>query len=58
MCPAEEVAALLAVHDLFPRIWTPEERDTIRGIAHFCTEAILLRAALRTLGLVSRRKPN
>jgi GAF domain-containing protein len=55
MCPAEEVVALIAVHDRIPRIWTRDEHDAILGIAHFCTEIILLRAALRTLGMVSRK---
>jgi GAF domain-containing protein len=55
MCPAEEVIALIAVHDRIPRIWTRDEHDAILGIAHFCTEIILLRAALRTLGMMSRK---
>ena len=54
MCPASEVAAIIAVHDHVPRIWTTEEKQVILGLAHFCTELILLRAALRTLGIVSR----
>lgn len=52
--PAEEVVALLAVHDTLPRIWNVEERDALAGVAHFCTKVILLRAALRTLHLLSR----
>ena len=54
MCPAGDVAAMIAVHDRVPRIWTAEEKQMILGFAHFCTELILLRAALRTLGMVSR----
>lgn len=54
LCPAREVVALLAVHDRVPRIWTQEDRETIRGLAKVCTGTILLRAALRTIGLVSR----
>jgi len=55
MCPAEDVVALVSVHDRVPRLWTAEEKESLLGIAHFCTESILLRAALRTLGMVSRR---
>ena len=55
LCPAREVIGLLAVHDQVPRIWTTEERESIAGLARFCTEVILLRASLRTLGMVSRR---
>jgi GAF domain-containing protein len=55
LCPAREVVALVAVHDRVPRLWSPEEKDAVLGIAHFCTQVILLRAALRTLGMVSRR---
>jgi GAF domain-containing protein len=55
LCPAQEVVALIAVHDQLPRLWTPEDRQTILGFAHFCTQIILLRASLRTLGIVSRR---
>jgi GAF domain-containing protein len=54
MCPASQVAAIIAVHDHVPRIWSTEEKQVILGFAHFCTELILLRAALRTLGMVSR----
>jgi GAF domain-containing protein len=54
LCPAGEVVALLAVHDTKPRIWSAEERNVLAQIAHFCTQAILLRAALKTLGLISR----
>lgn len=54
MCPAGLVAALIGVHDRVPRIWTDEEKQAILGFAHFCTELILLRAALRTLGILSR----
>jgi GAF domain-containing protein len=54
LCPAEEVVALLAVNDRVPRIWTAEEQEALSGLAHFCTQSILLRAALRTIGLVSR----
>ena len=55
LCPAQDVVALLAVHDRVPRLWSAEERQTILGFAHFCTQIILLRASLRTLGIVSRR---
>jgi GAF domain-containing protein len=55
LCPARQVVALIAVHDLLPRLWSAEEKDAILGIAHFCTQVILLRAALRTLGMVSRK---
>ncbi len=55
LCPAREVVALVAVHDRVPRLWSAEEKDAILGIAHFCTQIILLRAALRTLGMVSRK---
>lgn len=55
LCPAGEVIGLLAVHDRVSRIWTTEERESIAGLAGFCTQAILLRASLRTLGMVSRR---
>jgi GAF domain-containing protein len=55
LCPAQDIVALLAVHDRVPRLWTPEDREAILGFAHFCTQSILLRASLRTLGLVSRR---
>jgi GAF domain-containing protein len=54
MCPAGLVTALIGVHDRVPRIWTPEEKQAILGFAHLCTELILLRAALRTLGILSR----
>jgi GAF domain-containing protein len=55
LCPAREVIGLLAVHDLVPRIWTTEERESIAGLARLCTQVILLRASLRTLGMVSRK---
>lgn len=55
LCPAQDVVALIAVHDRVPRLWTAEDRQTILGFAHFCTQVILLRASLRTLGIVSRR---
>jgi GAF domain-containing protein len=55
MCPAEEVVALIAVHDRVPRLWSAEEKESILGIAHFCTQVILLRATLRTLVMVSRK---
>jgi GAF domain-containing protein len=54
MCPAGDVVALIGVHDILPRIWTAEEKEAILGFAHFCTEIILLRAALRTIGILSR----
>jgi GAF domain-containing protein len=54
MCPAGDVTALIGVHDIVPRIWTAEEKQAIHGFAHFCTELILLRAALRTLGILAR----
>jgi GAF domain-containing protein len=59
LCPAQDIVALIAVHDRIPRLWTAEDRQTILGFAHFCTQVILLRASLRTLGMVSRRvKPS
>ena len=56
MCPANEPIGLLAVHDRVARIWTAEERDTLRAAAHFGTQTILLRATLRTLGMLSVRE--
>jgi GAF domain-containing protein len=55
LCPAQDVVAMIGVHDRVPRIWTAEDKQTILGFAHFCTQVILLRASLRTLGIVSRR---
>jgi GAF domain-containing protein len=55
LCPAQDIVALIGVHDRVPRLWTAEDRQTILGFAHFCTQVILLRASLRTLGIVSRR---
>lgn len=52
--PADEVVALLCVHDTLPRIWNAEESDALAQAAHFCTQVILLRAALKTLSLISR----
>ena len=54
LCPAHEVVALLAVHDRVPRLWTDAEQEAVSGLAHFCTQMILLRAALRTIGILSR----
>ena len=53
LCPADHIVALLTVHDTMPRIWSGEERSAIAHAAHFCTQVILLRAALRTLRLIS-----
>lgn len=55
LCPAQDVIGLLAVHDRVPRLWTANERAAISGLAHLCTRIILLRAALTTLGIVSRK---
>jgi GAF domain-containing protein len=54
LCPADEVIALLAVHDTLPRIWNAEDRNALAQVAHFCTQVILLRAALKTLSLISK----
>lgn len=53
-CPADEAIGLLTVYDLSPRIWSREELSAVRELAGFATQAVMLRAALQTIALVTR----
>jgi GAF domain-containing protein len=52
--PADDAVGLLSVLDRVPRIWSAQQRAALCDIAHMATQAILLRAALHTVTIMSR----
>jgi GAF domain-containing protein len=54
LCPAEKVVGMISVGDRLPRLWNDEDAGVLKYVAHFCTQVILLRAALKTLSLISQ----
>lgn len=53
-CPAEVPVGYVVAYDTAVRIWSAEDRARLAAAAFFCTQAILLRAALETVKILWR----